>query len=127
MSRRVLSTTESAWPTSRRKGPVATVLAPKSRQSFCRLLRSFSRPLDLALHKSGVVWSDRLQLSRPVHVDLQVRCLFCHPREQLSLSVIFPSPHWHVREQGALRVLLPSTDTESGPTAPARCITSQFL
>ena len=35
---------------------------PKSRQSFGRLLQSFSSPLDLALCKSGVVSSDRLNI-----------------------------------------------------------------
>ena len=109
MSRRVPSTTGSTSPTSRRKGPVATVLAPKSRQSFCRLLRSFSRPLDLALHRSGVVWS-RIASAFPVWArDLcsDVVPAFVCPGEQPVQDFLGPRPWVHPQIEPSDPVGLP--------------------
>ena len=102
-----------------KSGVFQSVYCDRTQVRFCKDHLHPCREATVLAHPHDI-WCPRLNLSRSVHVDLQVRSefepqvlvrlLFCHLREPLSPSAGLPIPCWHVDVQGALRVPLSSTE-----------------
>ena len=102
-----------------KSGVFQSVYCDRTQVRFCKDHLHPCREATVLAHPHDI-WCPRLNLSRSVHVDLQVRSefepqvlvrvLFCHLREPLSPSAGLPIPCWHVDEDGALKVPLSSTE-----------------